>query len=66
MAQSMSMLKLQPCSIELEEASFAAPFAREAGRIGRMAHAVVDIAPAEWARFEARVNAPRSYATDLA
>jgi hypothetical protein len=36
------------------------------GDIELMAQAVVDIALADWARFEALVNAPRSYAADLA
>ena len=36
------------------------------GEIELMAQAVVDIALADWARFEALVNEPRSYAPDLA
>jgi hypothetical protein len=43
----------------------ATDFARQ-GEIELMAQAVVDIAPADWARFEAWVNEPRSYAPDLA
>ena len=59
MAQSMPMLNVQRCSIELERVS-------EAGEIELMAQAVVDIAPADWARFEAMVNEPRSYTPALA
>jgi len=59
MAQSMPTLNFERCSIELEWVS-------EAGEIELMAQAVVDIAPADWARFEAMVNEPRSYAAGLA
>jgi hypothetical protein len=38
----------------------------EAGEIELMAQAVVDIAPADWARFEALVNGPARYAPGLA
>jgi hypothetical protein len=39
---------------------------REPGEIELMAQAVVEIAPADWALFEALVNEPRCYAADLA
>jgi hypothetical protein len=60
MAQSFAAFA-RACAIDCVRQNVIEP-----GEIELMAQAVVDIAPADWARFEALVNEPRSYAADLA